>query len=134
MLPGAPLIAVFDEWVIQEVSSIIRRVPRDLIRIYGFHDYHYITCSCYQRKPFMGSVYARDVFVEVFDRVRATDAKTRSKPRRPTLRLCAPCENHAECGTHFLGITRRKLRSREGHATRPVQQIPSSEAVSTIKR
>src|SRR5438046_3217469 len=61
----------------------------------------------------MGSVYARDVFVEVFDRVRATDAKTRSKPRRPTLRLCAPCENHAECGTHFLGIARRKLRSRE---------------------
>src|SRR5438094_4119795 len=61
----------------------------------------------------MGSVYARDVFVEVFDRVRATDAKTRSKPRRPTLRLCAPCENHAECGTHFPGIARRKLRSRE---------------------
>ena len=69
--PGAPLIAVFDEWVIQKVSSIIRRVPRDLIRIYGFHDYHYITCSCYQRKPFMGSAYARDVFVEVCDEVRA---------------------------------------------------------------
>ncbi|PYY24950.1 MAG: hypothetical protein DMG62_00570 [Acidobacteria bacterium] len=68
---GAPLIAVFDEWVIQKVSPIIRRVPRDLIRIYGFHDYHCITCSCYQRKPFMGSAYARDVFVEVFDRVRA---------------------------------------------------------------
>ena len=57
--------------VIQKASSIIRRVPRDLIRIYGFHDYHYITCSCYQRKPFMGSVRARDVFVEVFDKVRA---------------------------------------------------------------
>jgi len=44
---------------------------RDLILIYGFHDYHYITCSCYERTPFMGSVYARDVSVEVFDRVRA---------------------------------------------------------------
>ena len=29
--PGAPLIAVFDEWFIQKVSPIIRRVPRDLI-------------------------------------------------------------------------------------------------------
>jgi REP-associated tyrosine transposase len=56
---------------IHKVSSIIRRVPRDLIRIYGFRDYHYIACSCYQRKPLMGSAYARDVFVEVFDRVRA---------------------------------------------------------------
>ena len=46
-------------------------MPRDLIRIYGFQDYHYITSSCYQRKPFLRSAYARDVFIEVFDRVRA---------------------------------------------------------------
>src|SRR5207248_2130074 len=23
----------------------------DLIRIYGYHDFHYITCSCYRRQP-----------------------------------------------------------------------------------
>jgi len=52
-------------------KGLVYNSPRDLIRIYGFHDYHYITCSSYQRKPFMGSVHARDVFVEVFDKVRA---------------------------------------------------------------
>ena len=30
---GAPLIAVFDEWVIQKVSSIIRRVPASLTEV-----------------------------------------------------------------------------------------------------
>lgn len=31
---------------------------------------HFITTSCYRRKPLLGSARARDIFVEVFEQVR----------------------------------------------------------------
>jgi len=46
-------------------------MPRDLIRIYGYHDFHYITCSCYRRHQLLARAAARDVFVEVLNQVRA---------------------------------------------------------------
>ena len=46
-------------------------MPRDLIRIYEYHDYHYVTSSCFQRRPFMGSTHARDVFLDILNQVRA---------------------------------------------------------------
>jgi REP element-mobilizing transposase RayT len=32
--------------------------------------FHYITCSCYQRKPFLGSASPRDLFLKIFEEVR----------------------------------------------------------------
>ena len=45
-------------------------MPKGLKRIYGFQHLHYITCSCYRRKPFLGTAQSRDVFLQVFERSR----------------------------------------------------------------
>jgi putative transposase len=41
-----------------------------LERWYGFDHLHFITCSCYRRKPFLGTASARDVFLKVLSDVR----------------------------------------------------------------
>ena len=45
-------------------------MPKGLRRWYGGDDLHYITCSCYQRKPFLGSAPRRDLFLKIFEEVR----------------------------------------------------------------
>ncbi len=46
--------------------------PHDqgLKRRYGQAHLHFITCSCYHRQPFLRSVPARDLFLEILDQVR----------------------------------------------------------------
>ncbi len=41
-----------------------------LKRYYGRKDLHFITFSCYQRKPLLGSAHARNVFVKILGEVR----------------------------------------------------------------
>ena len=41
-----------------------------LVRIYGRGHLHFITFSCYRRVPFLRSVRARNVFVQILDEVR----------------------------------------------------------------
>ena len=45
-------------------------MPKGLRRWYGGGDLHYITCSCYQRRPFLGSASRRDLFLKIFEQVR----------------------------------------------------------------
>ena len=45
-------------------------VPKGLIRIYGQGDWHYITCSCYHRLPFLGTAKRRDLFLKLFEETR----------------------------------------------------------------
>jgi putative transposase len=45
-------------------------MPKGLRRWYGGGDLHYLTCSCYQRKPFLGSASRRDLFLKIFEEVR----------------------------------------------------------------
>jgi len=45
-------------------------VPSRLKRIYGHHDLHFITCSCYKREQLLGSGRSRDVFLRIFEQVR----------------------------------------------------------------
>ena len=45
-------------------------MPKGLHRWYGDGDIHYITCSCYQRKAFLGSASRRDLFLNIFEQVR----------------------------------------------------------------
>lgn len=46
----------------------LRRNP--LRRIYGQGDLHFITTSCYRRKPLLGTARARDVFLRALEQVR----------------------------------------------------------------
>jgi len=41
-----------------------------LRRYYGQRDLHFITTSCYRRKPLLGTARARDIFLEVLELVR----------------------------------------------------------------
>ena len=45
-------------------------MPRSLHRYYGSGDFHFITCSCYERQPFLGTIRQRDLFLKVLEQVR----------------------------------------------------------------
>ncbi len=45
-------------------------MPKNLKRYYGQKHLHFITCSCYRRLPLLGSVRARNLFVEILGEVR----------------------------------------------------------------
>lgn len=42
-----------------------------LRRYYGRGDVHFVTFSCYRRRPLLGTQHARNCFVEVLDQVRS---------------------------------------------------------------
>jgi len=46
-------------------------MPKALKRYYGRGHLHFITFSCYQRLPLLGTPHARDVFVEALSEIRA---------------------------------------------------------------
>jgi putative transposase len=43
---------------------------KGLRRIQGGGDWHFITCSCYRRQPFLGSARRRDLFSKILEEVR----------------------------------------------------------------
>jgi len=45
-------------------------MPQVLHRFYGAGDLHFITFSCYQREPLLGSEVRRDLFLLILERVR----------------------------------------------------------------
>ncbi len=45
-------------------------MPWGLKRYYGNGDLHFITFSCYQRLPLLGSPRRRDLFLEVLEAAR----------------------------------------------------------------
>jgi REP-associated tyrosine transposase len=45
-------------------------MPRGLRRFSGSGDLHFITCSCYQRQPLLGTARRRDLFVRVLEQTR----------------------------------------------------------------
>ena len=46
-------------------------MPKGLQRFHHNGDWHFITCSCYRRRKFFGSVSRRDLFLEILEQVRA---------------------------------------------------------------
>jgi putative transposase len=45
-------------------------MPTNLHRCYGAGYSHFITTSCYQRRPLLGTPRARDLFLEVMEQIR----------------------------------------------------------------
>jgi putative transposase len=52
------------------VEIIVAPVPIGLKRYYGSQDLHFITCSCYQRRPWLGTPARRTLFLNVLEQVR----------------------------------------------------------------
>ncbi len=51
----------------RRVHPIFLLVPRSLHRYYGAGDLHFITCSCFERQPFLASARYRDLFLTVLE-------------------------------------------------------------------
>jgi len=47
-------------------------VPTGLKRYYGSGDLHFITCSCYQRRPWLGTPARRTLFLKILEQTRVT--------------------------------------------------------------
>jgi len=45
-------------------------MPKGLKRFYGGGDLHYITCSCYKRKRWLGTQRRRDLSLKIIEEVR----------------------------------------------------------------
>ncbi len=45
-------------------------MPKGLRRIQGGGDFHFITCSCYRRRQFLGSARRRDLFLKILEEAR----------------------------------------------------------------
>lgn len=45
-------------------------MPSELHRWYGFDHLHFITCSCFERRPLLGTPERRDLFLKVLEDVR----------------------------------------------------------------
>ena len=45
-------------------------MPKGLRRYYGSGDLHFITCSCYQRRPWLDTDERRDLFLRILEEVR----------------------------------------------------------------
>ena len=45
-------------------------MPTNLHRYYGAGYSHFITTSCYQRRPLLGTPRSRDLFLEVMEQIR----------------------------------------------------------------
>src|SRR5215467_8397001 len=46
-------------------------MPKGLQRFHHTGDWHFITCSCYQRQKFLDSMRRRDLFLDILEQVRA---------------------------------------------------------------
>jgi putative transposase len=49
---------------------VSRSVPTGLKRYYGRRHLHFITCSCYRRRPLLNTPHRRDVFLRVLEVLR----------------------------------------------------------------
>jgi putative transposase len=65
VVAGAPSVALATGGAL---GSVI--MPKGLKRIYGFGHLHFITFSCYRRLPLLGTVRARNTFVQILGEVR----------------------------------------------------------------
>jgi REP element-mobilizing transposase RayT len=45
-------------------------MTKGLHRYYGSHDLHFITCSCYRRRPLLNSAKRRDLFLSILEETR----------------------------------------------------------------
>jgi putative transposase len=53
-----------------DAADTMRFMPAGLHRTYGAHHLHFITCSCYQRLPFIGTARSRECFLSILEETR----------------------------------------------------------------
>ena len=62
------------QWVphtsVLRVGVLVLFMPKGLKRHYGRGDLHFVTFSCYRRRPLLGMVRARNVFVDALGKIR----------------------------------------------------------------
>jgi hypothetical protein len=54
----------------ERVGFTMSGMVQGLKRIHGGGDWHFITCSCYRRLPFLASARRRDLFLKILEETR----------------------------------------------------------------
>jgi putative transposase len=111
-------------------------MPNRLHRYYGAGYLHFITTSCYQRRPLLGRRQDRDLFLQVLETVRRryhfAVVGYVVMPEHVHLLLGEPERANPSVVMQALkqGFARRRLRKRRSHAD-PRQGQLSNEALET---
>ena len=58
-------------WFMQRVGSASCLMPKNLKRVTGYGDLHFITFCCYQRRALLGTVPARNLAAKILGEVRS---------------------------------------------------------------
>ena len=66
---GAPLLRFLQGWVATRLI-FYARMTIGLHRYYGAHHLHFITWSCYRRRPLLRTAKSRDCFLDILEQVR----------------------------------------------------------------
>ena len=66
-LQGGGVCSVTD---LSSCSALRSSMPAGLKRYYGAGHYHFITCSCYQRKAWLGTAARQDLFLRLLEETR----------------------------------------------------------------
>ena len=65
LVQGCPTLSgVWKGW------GLLLSMPRNLKRYHGRGDLHFITFSCYERRPLLGTARARNFFLKILEQVR----------------------------------------------------------------
>lgn len=101
-------------------SCYIVSMPTNLHRYYGAGYSHFITTSCYQRRPLLGTPRSRDLFLEVMEQIRQ---------RHPfvvvgyaVMPACPSSLHRAGARKSFTGAGRLETNLRSSAATRTSRQ------------
>src|SRR5579863_8153823 len=92
-------------------------MPTNLHRHYGAGYLHFLTTSCYQRRPLLGTARNRDLFLEVMEQVRA-----------PSLRRRRLCSHARARPPSFQRAGARQPIARHGRAETELRAPPAVPA------
>ena len=70
MRSGCPILALFARVGCDAADTITFVMTRGLHRYYGANHLHFITCSCYHRRPSLRTARSRDRFLSVLEQTR----------------------------------------------------------------
>jgi hypothetical protein len=107
---------------VQAVLCSVSLMPWGLKRYYGTGDLHFITWSCYRRKPLLGTAARRDVLLTVLERMR-------ERYRFVVIGYAAP-----QLHTHVVFFNLTETQNGESRALQPHELYRSQQYATAIYR
>jgi putative transposase len=100
-------------------------MPKGLHRWYGGGEFHFITCSCYRRQPFLGSARRKDLFLTILE-------ETRKKHDFAVAGYVMPEHFHLLLGEPRLGTPSTVMQVLKQRVARKCRARPKSDHQTTL--